>query len=283
MKSALITAACIGLAAYPGASPLLAQLRDNSEKQMTCENGNSDSDRVRHCEIREQSVAGVGRLAIDQGQNGGATVKGWLRGDVLVRARVEASADTKSDAAAMASRVLIDSSGGQVRAVGPDAANNASWSVSYEIFVPQNSDLVLKGNNGGVTVSDVRGQIRFDVNNGGVHLKRVAGDVSGSTVNGGIQVELAGATWDGRQLELTTHNGGVTVAMPTNYSAHLQAETGMGSISSDFPAATQGTIQGANQGNSRPRLMDFSVGAGGPLIHITTSNGGIKLKRADAE
>ncbi|MEI9973912.1 MAG: hypothetical protein WDO73_18790 [Ignavibacteriota bacterium] len=56
--------------------------------------------------------------------------------------------------------------------------------MSYEIFVPQNSDLNLKGNNGGMTVSDVRGQIHFDVNNGGVHLKRVAGDVTGATVNG---------------------------------------------------------------------------------------------------
>ena len=275
MKSALITAACIGLAAYSGVSPLLAQMRDNSEKQMTCENGGYDSDRVRHCEMREQSVPGVGRLTIDQGQNGGATVKGWLRSEVLVRARVEASADSESAAVAMASRVLIDSSGGQVRAMGPDSANNSSWSVSYEIFVPQNSDLVLKGNNGGVTVSDVRGTIHFDVNNGGVHLKRVAGDVSGTTVNGGISVDLAGATWDGRQMELTTHNGGVTVAMPQNYSAHLQAETGMGSISSDFPVTVQGNV--------RPRRLDFSVGAGGPLIHITTNNGGIKLKRADLE
>jgi hypothetical protein len=275
MKSALITAACIGLAAYPGASPLLAQLRDNTEKQMTCDNGGYDSDRVRHCEMREQSVPGVGRLSVDQLQNGGATVKGWLRSEVLVRARVESSADSESAAVALASRVLIDSSGGQVRAVGPDSANNAGWSVSYEIFVPQNSDLILKGNNGGVTVSDVRGTIRFDVNNGGVHLKRVAGDVSGTTVNGGINVELAGATWDGRQMELTTHNGGVTVAMPPTYSAHLQAETGLGSISSDFPLTMQGNV--------RARQLDFSVGAGGPLIHITTNNGGIKLKRTDLE
>ncbi len=275
MKSTLITAACLGLAVFPGAGRLLAQMQNNSEKQMTCENGGNDNDRARHCEIREQSVPGVGRLTIDQGQNGGATVKGWLRNEVLVRARVEASADTQSAAAAVASRVLIDSSGGQVRAMGPDDANNASWSVSYEIFVPQNSDLNLKGNNGGMTVSDVRDQMHFDVNNGGVHLNRVAGDVTGATVNGGIQVELAGATWDGRQLDLTTHNGGVTVAMPSNYSARLQAETGLGSISSDFPLNMQG--------NMRPRKLDFSVGAGGPLIHITTGNGGIKLKRTDTQ
>jgi len=275
MKSALMSAAWIGLAVYTGTGPLHAQLRDNSEKQMTCENGGSNGDQARHCEIREQTVAGVGRLGIDAGQNGGATVKGWLRSEVLVRARVEAAGDTEAAASAMAGQVLIDSSSGQVRAMGPEPANNASWSVSYEIFVPQNTDLTLKTNNGGMTISDVRGQIKFDVNNGGVHLKRVAGDVSGATVNGGVQVELAGATWDGNQMEVSTRNGGVTVAMPSNYSAHLRAETSSGGIQSDFPVTLQDNV--------KPRRLDFSVGAGGPLIHVTTVNGGIKLQQAKSE
>src|SRR5438105_9252531 len=135
----------------------------------------------------------------------------------------------------MASRVMIDGSGGQVRATGPESANNSSWSVSYEIFVPQVTDVTLKTHNGGLTISDVRGQIHFDAVNGGVHLKRVAGEVSGATVNGGIDVELNGATADWRQMELSTHNGGVTVAVPSNYSARIQAETGMGRIQSAFP------------------------------------------------
>jgi hypothetical protein len=63
-------------------------------------------------------------------------VKGWLRGDVLVRARVDASDKTEGAAANVASRVTIDGSGGQVRAAGPEAANHSWWSVSYEIFVP---------------------------------------------------------------------------------------------------------------------------------------------------
>jgi hypothetical protein len=271
MKSALITAACFGLAVYP----IHAQMRNNTDKTMTCENGNFDGDRARHCDIREQSVPGVGRFTIDGGSNGGATIKGWLRNEVLVRSRVEASGDNQSVADSLASQVMIDTSGAQVHATGPESRNNSSWSVSYEIFVPQNMDLNLKGNNGGLTVSDVRGQIHFDVNNGGVHLKRVAGDVSGTTNNGGIQVELDGATWDGRQLELSTHNGGVTVAMPNNYSARFQTETNQGSISSDFPIA--------QRDNLRARKLEFALGAGGPLIHISTGNGGIKLKRADTE
>jgi Putative adhesin len=275
MKSLAKSAAWVGLAVCTASAPLFAQLQDNSEKHMTCENGGSDGDRARHCEIREQTVPSAGRLSVDAGQNGGAMVKGWLRSDVLVRARVEASGDTEVAAASRASQVLIDSSGGQVQATGPQPANNTGWSVSYEIFVPQATDLTLKANNGGVTISDVRGEIHFDVNNGGVQLKRVAGDVSGATVNGGIQVELTGAIWDGRQMEVSTRNGGVTLAMPSYYSAHLQAETRSGTIQSDFPVATQGNI--------RPRTLDSNIGSGGPLIHVTTENGGVRLKRTESQ
>jgi hypothetical protein len=35
MRLALATAACIGLSVFPGAVPLLAQMQNNTEKQMT--------------------------------------------------------------------------------------------------------------------------------------------------------------------------------------------------------------------------------------------------------
>jgi len=268
-------AACIGFAILSVSVPLLAQLQDNTEKQLTCSNQGRNNDRPRHCEMREQSLPSIGRLNIDSGQNGGTTVKGWLRGDVLVRAKIEASADTEGAAAIMASRVLIDGSGGQVRATGPEPANEAWWSVSYEIFVPQSTDLTLKTHNGGINISDVRGRLAFDALNGGVHLKRVAGEISGKTVNGGIDIELAGNGADARQMELSTVNGGVTVAVPANYSARVQTETGMGRVQSDFPMPP-------DTGNARARRMDFMIGSGGPPIHITTGNGSIHLKRAEA-
>jgi hypothetical protein len=271
MKVRLMSAAWLGLAV-----PLFAQLQDNTQKQLSCSNGGYDSDRVRHCEMREMSLPSIGRLNLDAGQNGGASVKGWLQSGVLVRARVEAAADNEGAAANLSSRVNIDASGGQVRAIGPDAGNNAWWSVSYEIFVPQNTDLSLKTNNGGITISDVRGQIHFEGLNGGVNLKRVMGDVTGSTVNGGINVEMAGTRWDGRQMELSTTNGGVSVAMPSQFSARVQAETSMGRIHSDFPMPQQSNGEGS-------RKVDFSVGGGGAPIHITTVNGGISLKRAGTE
>jgi hypothetical protein len=249
-------------------------MQNNTEKQMTCDNRGYDGDRARHCDIREQTLPSLGRLSVE-GHNGGATVKGWLRSDVLVRARVDSTAETQAAADLLASEVSINSGGGQVRSIGPDSFENSWWSVSYEIFVPQATDLGVKTHNGGVTISDVRGQIRFEAHNGGVYLRRVAGDVGGGTHNGGIEVELMGSFWDGRQLEVDTYNGRISVAMPVGYSAHVQAETSSGRIQSDFPITVSGDI--------RPRRLDTNIGSGGSLIHLTTHNGQVTLKRAGSQ
>jgi len=250
-----------------------AQLRDNRTPQMSCDGGNYDRDRQRFCDLREQTIPGLGRLTVDPGLNGGVTVKGWLRNDISIRSRIETWARSADEARALAGLVRVDASAGQIKASGPDSQRDSWWSVSYEIFVPQSTDLSMMSVNGGINLSDVRGRIEFDAKNGGVRLTRVAGDVRGQTLNGGIQVELSGRTWEGGQLEARTTNGGVTISVPESYSAHIQTETVNGAIDSDFPVSL--TVQG----RIRPHNLDFNVGTGGPLIHVSTTNGGVKLRR----
>jgi len=147
----------IGLIAFVASASGFAQMQNNMDKGLTCQNENRNGRLARHCEIREQAVAAIGRLAL-QSDNGSVTVKGWLQSGVLVRARIDASADTESAAALLASKVYVDASGGQVRADGPRRDNDSSWSVSYEVFVPQNGDIELISANGSLSVSDVRGR-----------------------------------------------------------------------------------------------------------------------------
>ena len=258
------------LASLALATAAFGQMRDNQDKEMTCDKSGSGG-QARYCEIREQSAAAVGVLNVDAGRNGGATVKGWSRNEVLVRTRVDGWADSEADARAVGSQVLVDISGGHVQAHGPESANNAGWSVSFEIFVPQATSLTVKTVNGGINVSDIRGSLRFDATNGGINLKRLAGDVTGSTVNGGVNLELTGKTWDGSQVQVTTRNGGVNISVPETYSAHFQTETRNGALRSEFPVSVTGDIHSGNR--------DFSIGAGGPLIHVTTTNGGVNLKK----
>ena len=259
------------LLALAGAA--FAQLRDNRTAQLSCNDNNYGGGRQRFCEVREQTVPAVGRLTVDPGKNGGVTVKGWLRNDISIRSRVETWASSVGEASALAGLVRVDASAGQIRASGPDSQSDSGWSVSYEIFVPQMTDLNMTAFNGGINLSDVRGRIEFETKNGGVRLTRVAGDVSGQTLNGGVQVELTGRTWDGGKLEVRTINGGVTIDMPENYSAHIQTGTVNGGLSSDFPVST------APRTRIEARNLDFNLGSGGPLIHVSTTNGGVKLRK----
>jgi len=102
--------------------------------------------------------------------------------------------------------------------------------------------------------------------------------VAGATVNGSIQVELAGPG-DGRQMKLKTQNGSVTVTMPPSYSARVEAETNMGGIQSDFPM----TGVSPTEERGQPRRLNFNIGAGGPLVHVTTGNGSVRFKRGETQ
>lgn len=140
----------------------------------------------------------------------------------------------------------------------------------FILFAPWRSDLSLETYNGGISISDISGRIEFTGHNGGVSLKRVAGSVRGGTTNGGLSVELAGDRWDGETLDVKTTNGGIVVAVPENYSAHLEAGTVNGSLSIDFPVTVQGRIT---------RELAVNLGAGGPTVRAMTTNGGVRIKR----
>lgn len=148
---------------------------------------------------------------------------------------------------------------------------NHNWSVSYEIFAPRQSDLNLKTHNGGIHLADLRGNIDFDALNGGVTLQRLAGDVHGHTTNGGLHVELAGNRWDGQGMNVDTTNGGVKMDIPSSYSAHIETSTVNGGVDVEFPVTVKGRID---------KNLSFDIGSGGPTVRVTTTNGGVRIRKS---
>jgi DUF4097 and DUF4098 domain-containing protein YvlB len=244
------------------ALPLAAQ-----NKTLTCEGDHSyNRDQVTSCEVREQSMPVSGRVTVDGLTNGGISVKSWNQASVLVRAKVQTYAPTDAEAKALGAQVIIHSTGGMVSAAGPSSGH---WYVSYEIFVPAQTDLNLTTHNGGISIADIHGTLEFQTHNGGVHLSRVGGTVHGSTHNGGVHVELAGQQWDGTGLDVETYNGGVNLEVPTGYSAHLQASTRNGGVRSEIPNLVL---------DRRSKEVNANIGSGGAVLHIVTSNGGVHVR-----
>lgn len=240
------------------------------EKSLSCDDNWRNGDREGHCIMKEQTIAATGSLAVDGKRNGGVSVKGWDRREVLVRSKIQSWGNTKAEAVTVAEQVLVVTGNSNVYAEGPTTNGNQSWSVSYEVFVPRNSNLSLKAHNGGISITSVRGQIEFSTTNGGVNLRNLAGNVKGTTKNGGVNVDLEGNRWDGEGLDVTTTNGGVNLRMPENYSAHLETGTVNGGLRTDIPITVQGEVK---------KEMSVNLGSGGSPIKVRTTNGGVSIKR----
>ena len=257
MYRILILAVCLAPAALP------------QEKTLNCEDGSHWHRADHYCEMREVTIPATGRLDVDGGTNGGISINGANRSDILVRSRVEAGWDDQDDAHQIVSQVRVETAGGHVHATGP-TMERYGWSVSYEIFVPLKTDLELRTHNGGIAIAGVRGHTAFEAVNGGVSLEKLAGDVEGHTVNGGLHLALGSDHWDGDRCDVSTTNGGVTIEVPSNYSARLETGTVNGGVNIDFPVTMQGEIG---------RRISVNLGSGGNLVRATTTNGGVRVER----
>ncbi|NNF28976.1 MAG: DUF4097 family beta strand repeat protein [Gemmatimonadetes bacterium] len=230
-----------------------------------------ESRRAVACEVREYSFASDGDLEIDGGMNGGIHVTGWDGDEVRVEARVRAQAPEQGRAEEILNGIEIYASARSVEADGPDMGRREGWSVSYRVFVPHATDLELETHNGGISLEDVSGRIRMSALNGGVKIAGAGGDVVGRTTNGGLSVELSGDRWAGEGLDLRTTNGGVTVAIPEGYSAEFETATVNGGFALDVPMTLQGRLG---------RRLRSTLGDGGAPVRVTTTNGGVKIRRA---
>jgi DUF4097 and DUF4098 domain-containing protein YvlB len=140
-----------------------------------------------------------------------------------------------------------------------------------------------------VELNNVNGDATVHTSNGHIHAERLAGSLEASTSNGGITANIGESS---HPVRLETSNGGVDLTLPPHFAsdahvssnnapitlhladqpnARLVAHTSNSSITSDFEIRTQGTF-GKNQ-------VEGTLGAGGGLIDLGTSNGSIRLLR----
>ena len=257
-------------AAFSFLAPLVARAQDEDRAQNWLQNcryrGNYD--RAHFCELRNITLRPDGKISVDGHENGGVAFYGWDRNEVKVVAMIQTNADEDSQAEALAKQIRINTDGGRISAEGPSSLSRRWWSVSYEIYVPRRSNLEAVTRNGGVSASDVEGELDLHASNGGIRIDNVGGDVHGETTNGGVSALLSGTSWRGKGLDLRTTNGGVNVTIPRGYNARLETGTTNGGMRVDFPITVQGMIG---------RRIQTQLGSGGPLVRVMTTNGGVRI------
>jgi hypothetical protein len=240
-------------------------------KDFCSSNNYLSNDKVSYNETREVSLAAANLLDVDGKRNGGISIKGENRSDVLVRACVQTVGRTDEEARAAAKGIRIET-GSQIRAEG--AVEESKSLVSYEIMVPHATNLKILAYNGGIIVSSVEGSIELETTNGGLVLSNTGGSVRGKTGNGGVIVNFSGNSWRGSGLDVETTNGGVILSIPENYAARVEIGTVNGGLKSDINALG---VSKDKYGEVRPKRISAELNGGGPLIRVVTTNGGFRI------
>jgi DUF4097 and DUF4098 domain-containing protein YvlB len=127
--------------------------------------------------------------------------------------------------------------------------------------------------NGELEVDGATGPVRANTGNGRVYVLTSTGPVNVHTGNGEIDVRMKTLSASA-DMEFTTGNGSVTVALPAAFNGELDASTGHGEFRSDFEIRVVGRLN--------PRHVRGTIGAGGSgRIRMSSGNGRLELRRVD--
>jgi DUF4097 and DUF4098 domain-containing protein YvlB len=121
-----------------------------------------------------------------------------------------------------------------------------------------------------ISADQALGPVAITTHNGNVTLDRVAGNIWVTDTNGTIDLTAAPTLGT---ITLEDRNGSVEVTMPEHGNFTVQADTRDGSIDTDFDLPSH---SGEND-----KTLSGTVGGGGPLLHVTTTNADISIHKGD--
>jgi len=150
--------------------------------------------------------------------------------------------------------------------------NKSSYSVDYEIHVPEQIDLNLENANGNIEVRGVEGKIRLETTNGNIEAHEIEGLAKCKTTNGSIYSEFE-AVPDEDKMSFVTTNGSIKLFLPEDFGGELDLKTINGNIDSDFPIRVEGRWS--------QKQFHGRVNEGNCDLHCSTVNGSIDLYYTD--
>lgn len=176
----------------------------------------------------------------------------------------------------MTANTRVHTSNGAVRVEnvrGDVDATTSNGSINLDTVSGQ---LSLRTSNGHIEGQELTGACEAETSNGPVTLRFKAapeGAVRVHTSNGAVEMTMAKAPKEGIRVQTST--GSIQMELPGDTSARVNAEASQSNVSSDFE------ISGSSENRDKKHL-EGSIGTGGPLIELTTHNGGIHIRKSSA-
>jgi DUF4097 and DUF4098 domain-containing protein YvlB len=183
---------------------------------------------------------------------------------------------------------------------GPADMNSGSGSLQVKNI---GNEVRVRTGSGDVELESIHGSVRASAGSGTIRATGIAGGLTASSGSGNVKLEQTAAG----DVDISTGSGDVEIkgvkggAKVSTGSGSITAQgdptgdwrlhSGSGSVRVNFPSqaafnlvarSSSGNIETSHeisvQGNISPRELRGKVGAGGPLVELSTSSGSIEIR-----
>jgi Putative adhesin len=183
---------------------------------------------------------------------------------------------------------------------GPADMNSGSGSLQVKNI---GNEVRVRTGSGDLELETIHGSVRASAGSGTIHATGIAGGLTASSGSGNVKLEQTAAG----DVDISTGSGDVEIkgvkggAKVSTGSGSITAQgdptgdwrlhSGSGSVRVNFPSqaafnlvarSSSGNIETSHeisvQGNLSPRELRGKVGAGGPLVELSTSSGSIEIR-----
>lgn len=239
-----------------------------------------------------------GSVSIAGAPSGSVRVTGSSKNEIEITAEIEVQAPTEADADKLASvtTFLTDESLGRAAVITTGTHNKLGgkklwrkfpkvlmglpFRIDYTISVPRYCDLQIDAGNGDITVAGVEGMIRINSSSGEARVSLVGGGFTGTFGSGSLDITMPDRSWRGNAIDVQLNSGTMTVHLPFNLSAELDAtvlRTGM----------IENTLTGLKERNRNAHFTDRMIaakaGSGGVSMKFTVGDGTLLLVPLSAQ
>ena len=215
--------------------------------------------------------------------NGKITAEPTDGDEVVVEGRRSAKARSdeaaKENLAKLEIREEVGGSAIRIESRPPRLSGFGGHEIEWTIKVPKGVILDLRTINGGIRLNDLSNEIHAKTTNGGVRGENITPSViEASAVNGGVEFNL-GSPLDGTDsVDLETVNGGVTLELPSESKATVAARCVNGGVHVD---GLEMALEEQAGDLDKRRRLNGTLNGGGANVKMNTTNGGIRLNRAN--
>lgn len=238
--------------------------------------------------FKKNIPVGTATMLSVENKNGNIEVKTWDRDEVGITAYKRVKAGSREDAIELMEQleivIKVHDDGIEVYTEYPHKRSgrnggffswlmgnswNTSYSVSYEVNVPEKFDINIQSTNGRVEAFDCNGRIRLGTTNGKIIADNVSGSVRCKTTNGSINASLLQVN-EREEMNFSSTNGSVKIYLPEDINADIKARTTNGSINCDMNIT--------EQFSRSKKKLDAVINDGGTYIYVKTTNGSINIR-----